>query len=121
MDPTLLERLAREAGFWSRDAEGPGDVPGVFLPREAGGDCRPALRRFAALVAEECARECDAQRFNTAELLSNPGQSSAARAAARAIRAKFGTHDPLAIMTTVLVAADPDTGTIKDFPPKEPT
>lgn len=57
MDDDLIERLAREAGLKpERRCLGHGDY-GDALP--VSGEF---LRRFAALVAEECARECTLMR-----------------------------------------------------------
>lgn len=47
------------------------------------------LRRFAALVAEEAAKTCDAQVHNCEVITTSRGQSCAARAAAKSIRAMF--------------------------------
>lgn len=74
----LLERLARESGMEWPD----GEEFSVLAKKDE-------VRRFAALVAERCAIECDLQLHNEGILLSNPPQSAAARNAARAIRAMF--------------------------------
>lgn len=51
-----LERLAREAGFEvDEDGVFAACGPGLHDPVE----CSDMLRRFAALIAEQCARECD--------------------------------------------------------------
>lgn len=80
-DQDLIERLAREAGAWTDEiAERPG--------RAARLD---ALRRFAALVAEECAKECEARGRNYREAKA-PGWFEVDHEAdqnAAAIRAKF--------------------------------
>lgn len=67
MDKDLVERLAREAGIAS--GRGPDDSFSVEIPEcVAGrlydpvffGDSFPdSLLRFAALIAEECAKVCD--------------------------------------------------------------
>ena len=88
----LIERLAREAGITMNPA-GPSDDGidtwfGVqYLPSGA-------LVRFAALVAAECAFLAEVQKYNHAQKLSDPPQSSAAVEAAWAIRAAFPMPKP---------------------------
>lgn len=71
-EPDLIERLAREAGLPIAGASGrPGVVP--LWDTE--------LRRFAALVAEECCAALEAQNLWN---LDDPGETAQA-----VIRAKF--------------------------------
>lgn len=83
MNSDLIERLAREAGGCP--------ISDVLVEEfdSAVGFAPEQLSRFAALVAEACARECDAQRYNVTIKHSDPAQSDAAIAAACAIRRKF--------------------------------
>lgn len=78
-DKELIERLAREAGFAMEVIDGsPEPVVDYFYV----GDM---LRRFAALVAQECAKVCDfAPAFGSSAIYDN-----AAHDCAKAIRAKF--------------------------------
>lgn len=76
----MLQRLAREAGGAQLDA-----FPGVTAFSAAD------LRRFAALVAEECAKRCE----DVGSICPNPGDvaganwAQAAEYAAAGIRASF--------------------------------
>lgn len=55
-DTDIVTRLAREAGM---DYRTPGDYDEMHLPGMDGVDVE-TLARFAALVAAECAKVCDA-------------------------------------------------------------
>jgi hypothetical protein len=79
----LIERLAREAGF---EVMPNGEINDGI---ETAADFSSDLRRFARLVAEECAKVCYDKRLDTSVLTSYPPQSSAAYAAASAMRRKF--------------------------------
>lgn len=52
-DPDLIERLAREAGLVDPDLSKPGCMVTDY------GRAEEAVRRFAALVAENCAKIAD--------------------------------------------------------------
>lgn len=76
MNNDLIERLASEVGVWA--------VPGAIVP--GGTSCanfNRLLARFAALVAEECAKECE--RIAVGLACDEVG----AEDCAEAIRAKF--------------------------------
>lgn len=82
MDKQLIERLAREAG-----ACNVGDVTVercdetvCFYPEQ--------LRAFVLLVAEDCAKRCDAESAE-AGFRDNFGFASGAAECARLIRSKF--------------------------------
>lgn len=81
MNNELIERLAREAGHGDNDWHS-----GLWcLVRPGLMERRPSpeLIRFAALVAEECAKACEPDAMSTIA----EGVIGASRA--RAIRAKF--------------------------------
>lgn len=86
MSTELIERLAEQTGF--RLVKQAGGHNWIYTG-SASGRCTEALSRFAALVAEECAKQCDAALLDTSMLTSMPPQSSAARGAAARIRALF--------------------------------
>ena len=91
MNNELIQRLALEAGFSgpsdsSVDSDDP-DRNNVTVRSEYGVGVE--LARFAALVAEECAKICDERRHDTAVLTSLPLQSAAAYGAAQKTRATF--------------------------------
>ena len=78
-DPDLIERLTRDAG--GERVGQPGDgVLVCFHPED--------LRRFAALVAEECAKLADATA-TCHELRGSMNATTAAEEIARTIRATF--------------------------------
>ena len=81
MDKELIERLAKEAGFQQ------GEMPEQLIWRPQRGGFLDVfdLRRFAAAVAEECAREVVAVASADA---GNP-YPQALRVGAERIRAKF--------------------------------
>lgn len=91
MKDDLLERLAREAGRHEVAAEHrvPPGEHGSFI---ASTDW---VRRFAALVAEECAKVCEAasdsyavQWHENADRMAQ-AESEAAQSCAESIRARF--------------------------------
>lgn len=63
MDHELIERLAREAGaeFELVGEEANSKCGYFFRTTDMAGDVSPSLCRFAALLAEECAKVCDAE------------------------------------------------------------
>ncbi len=86
MNNELLQRLAREAGFQDSN-RGAGLSGNSELDELAYVDelpCGEPLARFAALVAEECAKVVDAAEFYDAT--SDPGDD---------IRAKFVRKDAI--------------------------
>lgn len=75
MDKELIERLATESGLaYVRHGEPSG---GLGLTDTGGIDDTALIRRFAALIAEECAKVCD-------EWLDGPADG-----AGQTIRVKF--------------------------------
>ncbi len=101
MDKELIERLAREAGFRRAGIEFFSTSPAA---RDAGtfeAVLDDALRRFAALVAEECARAAGLHSINRQPIhpdipwgeMSEAAQGVAhvtCQCVANAIREKFG-------------------------------
>lgn len=95
----LIERLAREAGYdVTKDFDPTSDEIG--MPYTSGGDPadeREHLSRFAALVAEECAKVCEtpepARRLHSPPFIVNCTVDGGPRdfaGCAAAIREKFG-------------------------------
>lgn len=71
MNPNLIERLAVQAGF--RLVQQAGGHNWIYTG-SASGRCSEALERFAALVAEECAKQCDDNMLGRP---SSPGREPA--------------------------------------------
>ena len=78
-----IERLAREAGLLPDNSH---PAPETRHMRNK----RDAVQRFAALIAEECAKECDTLADGPEV---TPSQQFALDLAADAIRAKFAPSD----------------------------
>ena len=72
----IIERLAKEAGLIAVN------------PKFTQGPPIEQLAKFAALIAEECAKECEEQADSSREL-GNTQAMLAADECAAAIRAKF--------------------------------
>jgi hypothetical protein len=90
MDKDLIERLAREAGFRREGIEFFSTSPDARAAGTFKAVLDEALVRFAALVAEECAKECDAVFAKLDADVSAPYFAPAgAYDCATAIRAKF--------------------------------
>lgn len=82
MNAELIDKLAEQAGVAYADR-------GEMHPSiREGYDMRDTLLRLAALVAEECAKECDALEAE-AERCYRSEATAACWSAAKNIRAKF--------------------------------
>ena len=77
-----IERMAKEAGLKLRN--------GVFTSYYVDGVIEDDLAKFAALVAEDCAKECDSLADGPEV---TPSQQFALDLASDAIRAKFARGD----------------------------
>lgn len=84
-----IERLAKEAG-WDVDGDG------ITMPYLSGyhdtADETAFLTKFAALVAEACAKECEAQADSHQDF-KNTQAAVGCDGCADAIRAKFALSD----------------------------
>ena len=84
LDP-LVERLAQEA--WERANRARGAMNGASTTQQSSLLCQ-FTRELVAVVAEECAKTCDASA-KTWQSLNEHGRTSGAWDCAEAIRARF--------------------------------
>lgn len=76
-----IKQMAKEVGLVWRDGDG------VYPAITDFTDMTPNLSKFAALVAEDCARVCDER---AAEMFGFTEEEHCSQELARAIRARYG-------------------------------
>jgi hypothetical protein len=91
MNQELLERLARESGCDIVHDSEDGSVVGIYATPSVSDleDIKPVLQRFGILIAEECAKLCEAERDGAFRTAWHQGLKHGASVCAAAIRKRF--------------------------------